>query len=120
MAHGNLGVTDATGFAGGVICVEAGTTIERLAANYLQTVNVDHRMVSYESAAELRSAYLANRCDAFAGWGPKLAVLRAIEIDNPDDHVILSDQLSSEPISAAGDNPLYRSGGDAAFPARLA
>ncbi|WP_299831014.1 transporter substrate-binding domain-containing protein [uncultured Roseobacter sp.] len=47
MAHGDLGVTDATGLAGGVICVEAGTTIERLAANYLQTVNVDHQMVSY-------------------------------------------------------------------------
>lgn len=101
MAHGDLGITDATGLAGGTICVEAGTTIERLAANYLQTVDVEHTMVSYESAAELRSAYLANRCDAFAGWGPNLAVLRATEIDNPNDHVILSDQLSSEPISAA-------------------
>lgn len=101
MAHGDLGVTEAAGLAGGTICVEAGTTIERLAANYLQTINVDHTMVSYESAAELRSAYLANRCDAFAGWGPNLAVLRATEIDDPEAHVILSDQLSSEPISAA-------------------
>lgn len=101
MAHGDLGITDATGLAGGTICVEAGTTIERLAANYLQTVKVEHTMVSYESAAELRSAYLANRCDAFAGWGPNLAVLRATEIDDPGAHVILSDQLSSEPISAA-------------------
>lgn len=101
MAHGDLGVTDATGLAGGTICVEAGTTIERLAANYLQTIDVEHTMVSYESAAELRSAYLANRCDAFAGWGPNLAVLRATEIDDPNAHVILNDQLSSEPISAA-------------------
>ncbi|MGP6086330.1 transporter substrate-binding domain-containing protein [Antarctobacter jejuensis] len=101
MAHGDLGITDATGLEGGTICVEAGTTIERLAANYLQTIGVEHDMVSYESAAELRSAYLANRCDAFAGWGPNLAVLRATEIDDPDAHVILSDQLSSEPISAA-------------------
>ena len=101
MAHGDLGITDATGLAGGTICVEAGTTIERISANYLQTAGVDHTMVSYESAAELRAAYLANRCDAFAGWGPNLAVLRATEIDNPDAHVILDDQLSSEPISAA-------------------
>ena len=58
-------------------------------------------MVSYEKSAELRAAYLANRCDAFAGWGPNLAVLRATEIENPEEHLILSDQLSSEPISAA-------------------
>ncbi|AKO96353.1 MAG: amino acid ABC transporter substrate-binding protein [Marinovum algicola] len=101
MAHGDLGVTEASGLAGGTICVEAGTTIERLVANYLNTENIEHNMVSYESAAELRSAYLANRCDAFAAWGPFLAVLRATEIDNPDAHVILDDQLSAEPIAAA-------------------
>jgi general L-amino acid transport system substrate-binding protein len=101
MAHGDLGIADATGLEGGTICVEAGTTIERLAANYMTTIGVEHTMVSYESQAELRSAYLANRCDAFAGWGPNLAVLRATELDSPDAHIILSDQLSSEPISAA-------------------
>lgn len=101
MAHGDLGITDATGLDGGTICVEAGTTIERISANYLSTLGVEHTMVSYESAAELRAAYLANRCDAFAGWGPNLAVLRATEIENPDAHIILEDQLSSEPISAA-------------------
>ncbi|MDW3181146.1 amino acid ABC transporter substrate-binding protein [Roseobacter sp.] len=101
MAHGELGITEAKDLEGGTICVEAGTTIERISANYLSTLGVEHTMVSYESAAELRAAYVANRCDAFAGWGPNLAVLRATEIDNPDAHVILNDQLSSEPISAA-------------------
>ncbi|MEM1398310.1 MAG: amino acid ABC transporter substrate-binding protein [Pseudomonadota bacterium] len=101
MAHGDLGVTEATGLDGGTVCVEAGTTIERIAGDYLKTIDIEHTMVSYESQAELRSAYLANRCDAFAGWGPNLAVLRATELENPDTHIILSDQLSSEPISAA-------------------
>ena len=101
MAHGDLGITDATGLDGGTICVEAGTTIERIAADYLKTIEVEHTVISYEKAAELHAAYLANRCDAFAGWGPNLAVLRATEIENPEEHIILSDQLSSEPISAA-------------------
>ena len=101
MAHADLGVTQATELDGGTVCVEAGTTIERIVADYLQTLGVEHTMVSYEKAAELRTAYLANRCDAFAGWGPNLAVLRATEIENPDQHIILNDQLSSEPISAA-------------------
>ncbi len=101
MAHGDLGITEAKDLVGATVCVEAGTTIERIVADYLKTLNVEHTMVSYEKAAELRSAYLANRCDTFAGWGPNLAVLRATEIDNPEKHVILSDKLSSEPISAA-------------------
>jgi len=101
MAHGDLGVTQAAELDGGTICVEAGTTIERIASNYLQTLGVEHKMVSYEKAAELRAAYLANRCDAFAAWGPFLAVLRATELEDPKAHVILNDQLSNEPIAAA-------------------
>ncbi|MEM9060967.1 MAG: amino acid ABC transporter substrate-binding protein [Pseudomonadota bacterium] len=101
MAHGDLGISEAKDLGGGTVCVEAGTTIERIVADYLKTLNVEHTMVSYEKASELRAAYLANRCDAFAAWGPFLAVLRATEMENPDAHTILNDQLSSEPISAA-------------------
>ncbi len=101
MAPADLGITDASGLDGGTICVEAGTTIERIVADYLKTQQIQHTMVSYEKASELRAAYLANRCDAFAAWGPFLAVLRATEMDNPDAHVILDDQLSGEPIAAA-------------------
>ncbi|WP_136443911.1 amino acid ABC transporter substrate-binding protein [Pacificoceanicola onchidii] len=101
MAHGDLGITEAKDLEGGTICVEAGTTIERIAANYLKSIDVEHTMVSYEKASELRAAYLANRCDSFVAWGPFLAVLRATELENPDSHVILNDQLSNEPISAA-------------------
>ena len=101
MAHKELGISDAKGLDGGTVCVEAGTTIERLTANHLKTIGVEVNMVNYEKAAEMQSAYLANRCDAFAAWGPFLAVLRATKIDNPGDHVILNDQLSNEPIAAA-------------------
>jgi len=94
MAQGDLGITEAKD-------LEAGTTIERIAANYMKSINVDVNMVSYEKASELRAAYLANRCDAFAAWGPFLAVLRATELENPEAHVILNDQLSNEPIAAA-------------------
>lgn len=101
MAHGDLEITEAKDLEGGTMCVEAGTTIERIAANYMKSIGTEVNMVSYEKASELRSAYLANRCDAFAAWGPFLAVLRATELDNPEAHVILNDQLSNEPISAA-------------------
>jgi len=101
MAHKALGITDAKGLEGGAVCVEAGTTIERIVADYLRTIEVEHELISYEKASELRTAYLANRCDAFAAWGPFLAVVRATELDNPEQHIILDDQLSNEPIAAA-------------------
>lgn len=101
MAHAELGITQAKDLDGGTICVEAGTTIERIAGDYLKTLGVEHTMVSYEKGSELRAAYLAKRCDAFAGWGPNLAVLRATEFEKGDAHVILSDQLSTDPISVA-------------------
>lgn len=66
MAHGDLGVTDVIGLEGGTVCVEADTTIERLVADYLKAEAVEHAMVSYDKASELRAAYLTNRCDAFA------------------------------------------------------
>ncbi|MEH6741375.1 MAG: transporter substrate-binding domain-containing protein [Sulfitobacter sp.] len=72
MAHGDLGIPDATGLEGRTVCVQAGTTIERIIANYLQTNGFTTNIISYESTAELQSAYLANRCDAFAGWGRTL------------------------------------------------
>ena len=61
MAHGDLGITQATELDGGTICVEAGTTIERVSANYLSTLGVEHTMDSYESTAELRAAYGSGR-----------------------------------------------------------
>jgi general L-amino acid transport system substrate-binding protein len=100
MAHRELGVEDAKGLEGGTVCVEAGTTIERNVADYLKSHKVEHKIVSYEKVSELRAAYLAKRCDAFAAWGPLLAVTRATEVGDPNDHVILKDDLSSEPIAA--------------------
>ncbi|MCV3274190.1 type 2 periplasmic-binding domain-containing protein [Roseobacter sinensis] len=71
MVHGALEIPDAKDLDAGTICVEAGTTIERISANYLSTLRVEQTMVSCESAAGLRAAYVANHCDAFACRGPE-------------------------------------------------
>ncbi|MEM8790197.1 MAG: amino acid ABC transporter substrate-binding protein [Pseudomonadota bacterium] len=101
MARKELGISTSAGLEGGTVCVAAGTTIERIVADHLKSENIEHTMVSFEKTAEVISAYTSGRCDAYAAWGPNLAVVRATQIDNPDTHVILDDKLSSEPISAA-------------------
>lgn len=101
MTRKELGISTSEGLDGGVVCVAAGTTIERIIADHLKTIGIEHELISYEKTAEVISAYTSGRCDAYAAWGPNLAVVRATQIEGPDDHMILDDKLSSEPISAA-------------------
>ncbi|MYK30362.1 MAG: amino acid ABC transporter substrate-binding protein [Boseongicola sp. SB0670_bin_30] len=101
MVRKELGITSASELGGGTVCVAAGTTIERIVADHLKAENVEHTMVSFEKTAEVIGAYKAGRCDAYAAWGPSIAVLLANQFEDADAHVILSDKLSAEPIAAA-------------------
>ena len=77
MVRKDLGATTATDLDGGTVCVAAGTTIERIVADHLKSEEVEHTMVSFEKTAEVIGAYKAGRCDAYAAWGPSIAVLLA-------------------------------------------
>ncbi len=80
MVRKELGINTAEGLDGGTVCVAAGTTIERIVADHMKTIGIDHKMVSYEKTAEVISGYTSGRCHAYAAWGPNLAVLRATQI----------------------------------------
>ena len=101
MVRKELGISSASELGGGTVCVAAGTTIERIVADHLKAENVEHTMVSFEKTAEVIGAYKAGRCDAYAAWGPSIAVLLANQFEDADSHVILEDKLSAEPIAAA-------------------
>ena len=100
MAHKEIGAKSAKDLDGATICASAGTSTERIAADYLSNLGVKVEMVTFEKTEEMRSAYFAGRCDAFAGWGPNLAITRAKGTD-PDKHMILPDVMAVEPESAA-------------------
>ncbi|WP_191602124.1 amino acid ABC transporter substrate-binding protein [Marinomonas algicola] len=101
MAHADSGVQELKDLEGGTICVEAGTTNERLIADKMASLDIDYNIVSYEKSSEVTAAYQSGRCDAFGGWGPSLAVLRSNQMGDPSQNVILKDTLSNEPIAAA-------------------
>ena len=101
MVRKELEATTATDLDGGTVCVAAGTTIERIVADHMKSEGVEHTMVSFEKTAEVIGAYKAGRCDAYAAWGPSIAVLLANQFDDADQHMILGDKLSAEPIAAA-------------------
>ncbi len=100
MAHKEIGAASAKDLDGATVCASAGTSTERIAVDYLTNLGVKFEMVTFEKTEEMRGAYFAGRCDAFAGWGPNLAITR-LKGPNPDKHAILPDVMAVEPESAA-------------------
>ena len=62
--------------------------------------------VPIETNTEARTNYLAGRCDVYTTDRSGLAATRAAT-DNPDDHVVLPEIISKEPLG-----PLVRHGDD--------
>lgn len=81
---------------GGVFCVNAGTTVERVLTDYMETNGISYEPLAFEKGEELRAAFYAGRCDAIAGFGPFLSATR-VNAENPDDFEILGDVLALEP-----------------------
>ena len=100
LTRAELGATSAADLEGGVFCINAGTSIERIVADYMGAKGIDYEALNFEKAEELRSALYAGRCDALAGFGPFLAATR-FNAPNPDDFVILDEVLALEPEGIA-------------------
>jgi len=95
---------------GASICVTSGTTNELNLADWARSNNLRVQPVVFENNEETRKAYLANRCDAFTTDASQLAGIRVGLAANPDDHVILPDIISKEPLA-----PVVRHGDDQWF-----
>lgn len=100
-AKRDLGITSATELEGATICGEAGTSTVRHAANYLEGLGFDYNLVQYEKQEEAQAAFNANRCDAFIGWGPNLAVFLTDAEGGLDANMILPELVNMGPQSIA-------------------
>ena len=100
LTRADLGATSSADLAGGVFCINAGTSIERIVADYMGARNIPYEPLNFEKGEELRAALYAGRCDALAGFGPFLAATR-FNAPNPDDFVILDEVLALEPEGIA-------------------
>lgn len=86
---------------GATVCTAAGTSIEPMLVDFMAAHKVKFQLVTYEKSEELQSAYFAERCDAIAGYGPSLAVTRALKVKDPSEHVLLPFALGVESQNAA-------------------
>jgi general L-amino acid transport system substrate-binding protein len=101
MVPKKLGVKTAKELDGATICVQPGTTTELNLADYFRTNKINFKPLVIEKLDEVENAYFAGRCDAYTTDRSGLAATRAQKASNPDDHIILPDVISKEPLAPA-------------------
>jgi len=106
MVPKSLGVNSALELDGASVCVQTGTTTELNLADYFRANNMSFSPVVYERPDELVTAYEQGRCDAYTTDQSGLYAQRT-GVANPDDHIILPEVISKEPLGPVvrhGDN----------------
>ncbi len=96
----SLGVTSATELDGASVCIQTGTTTELNLADFFRSNGISYEPVAIETNEEGQTNYLAGRCDVYTTDASGLAATRAT-FDNPDDHIILPEIISKEPLGPA-------------------
>ncbi len=110
MVPKKLGIKTGRELAGSTICVQPGTTSELNLADYLRTYKVNAKVLTIEDRDAVEQAYFSGRCDAFSTDATSLAATRAGKAASADDHVILAERFSKEPLAQAvrhGDDEFF-------------
>ncbi len=110
MVPKKLGVKSAKQLNGATICVQPGTTTELNLADYFRANRMSFKPVVIDKLEEVNNAYFSGRCDVLTTDVSGLVSVRGSRAPNPDDHVILPEVISKEPLG-----PVVRHGDDRWF-----
>ena len=103
-------ITSAKQLKGATVCVQSGTTTEKNLADYSKAMKLNMKPVVFETQEATNKAYFTGRCQVYTTDASGLASVRNKEATNPDDHLILPDLISKEPLG-----PSVRRGDDEWF-----
>jgi general L-amino acid transport system substrate-binding protein len=95
-----LKVNSALELSDAAVCVGQGTTTELNLADYFRANKMKLKTVTFMTNDETVKAYEAGRCDAFTTDASGLYAER-MRFANPNDHVVLPEIISKEPLSPA-------------------
>src|SRR5215212_136534 len=101
MVTKKLNVKGAKELNGATVCVQPGTTTELNLADYFRANNMTFKPVVIEKLDEVVAAYFSGRCDVYTTDRSGLASTRISRAQNPEDHVILPEVISKEPLAPA-------------------
>ena len=97
MVRTDVGAETFTDLDGATICVQSGTTTELNLADAEREAGIDIQEDVYADIDPTYQAYEDGACDGVTSDRSQL-VARRTEFANPDEHVILDDVLSKEPL----------------------
>ena len=98
--------TSALELNGASICVQKDTTSELNVADFFRANNMKFQIVALPTAEEMLKAYDSGTCSVATSDTSQLFAAR-LALKSPDDHVVLPDIISKEPLG-----PFVRSGDD--------
>jgi general L-amino acid transport system substrate-binding protein len=94
-------VKSAKELTGATICLQPGTTTELNLADYFRAHKMKFKPVVIEKMEEVLNAYFAGRCDVYTTDVSGLIAGRAARSASADEHVILPETISKEPLGPA-------------------
>ena len=97
LARKDKGVSSALELKGATVCVTQGTTTELNLQDFSSQNNLDITPLTFEDTDAVVAAYQGGQCDAFTNDRSQLAAISSA-FDNRDDHVILPETISEEPL----------------------
>lgn len=100
-------IKSATQLNGAAVCVQPGTTTELNLTDYFRANRMRFKPVVIEKMEEVLNAYFAGRCDVYTTDVSGLLAARSSRAAAPEDHVILPEVISKEPLG-----PVVRHGDD--------
>jgi general L-amino acid transport system substrate-binding protein len=103
-------ITSARQLKGATVCVQSGTTTEENLTDYSKAAGLKMKPVVFETQEATNKAYFSGRCQAYTTDASGLASVRNKEASQPDDHLILPELISKEPLG-----PVVRRGDDEFF-----
>ncbi len=106
MVRKKLKIASAMELSGASVCTQQGTTTELNLADFFRSNKLKYEVVAFASSDETIKAYDAGRCDVFTTDASGLYAER-LKLTAPDDHIVLPEIISKEPLGAAwrhGDN----------------
>jgi general L-amino acid transport system substrate-binding protein len=89
-----LDLTDAS------VCVQSDTTTQLNLSDFFTTNNIKHEVMTFGTFEEALKAYDSGRCKSITTDVSQLYALR-LALSRPDDHVILPEVISKEPLGPA-------------------
>ena len=83
---------------GSKVCVQGETTTELNLGDYFRANNMKYEEKKFGTVDDVFKAYAAGQCDVLTADVSQLYALR-LKLGKPDDHVILPDVISKEPLA---------------------